>query len=472
MGDTKEDEEGFRDSISTINEDGSRKWVYAKKPKGKWYNRRKIVSYVLLIILFGAPHVYINGHQSILFNLMERKFILLGKVFWPQDFFLFAIAMIIGIVFIITFTIIFGRLFCGWVCPQTIFMEMVFRRIEYWIEGDWTRQKKLNKGPWNAEKIRKKLLKHTIFWVISFLIANTFLAYIIGSEKLWEIQTDPFGEHIGGLIAITVFTTIFYLVFSMLREQVCTTICPYGRLQGVLLDENSMVVAYDHDRGEGKEGRAKFKKNEDRASSGKGDCIDCNQCVVVCPTGIDIRHGTQLECVNCTACIDSCDHMMESVGLEKGLIRFVSENSIKDRTGFQWTRRVISYTILLSSMIVMLVFLLLTRQDFEVTLLRQRGSTYQTTSDGLISNIFEIGLTNKTQNDYKIELKVENNKDAIVNIVIDDLVLYKEARAKERVVLKLPMSKIHNGKEILTIVVYGNGKEIQRIDTKFIGPLL
>lgn len=472
MGDTKEDEAGFRDSISTINEDGSRKWVYAKKPKGKWYNRRKIVSYILLIILFGAPHVYINGHQSILFNLMERKFILLGKVFWPQDFFLFAIAMIIGIVFIITFTIIFGRLFCGWVCPQTIFMEMVFRRIEYWIEGDWTRQKKLNKGPWNAEKIRKKTLKHVIFWLISFLIANTFLAYIISSEKLWEIQTDPFGEHIGGLIAITVFTTIFYLVFSMLREQVCTTICPYGRLQGVLLDENSMVVAYDHERGEGKEGRAKYKKNEDRASSGKGDCIDCNQCVVVCPTGIDIRHGTQLECVNCTACIDSCDHMMESVGLEKGLIRFVSENSIKDRTGFQWTRRVISYTILLSSMIVMLVFLLLTRQDFEVTLLRQRGSTYQTTSDGLISNIFEIGLTNKTQNDYKIELKVENNKDAIVDIVIDDLVLHKEARAKERVVLKLPMSKINNGKEILTIVVYGNGEEIQRIDTKFIGPLL
>ncbi|MBL1280935.1 MAG: cytochrome c oxidase accessory protein CcoG [Fluviicola sp.] len=468
----KGDEEEFRDSISTVNEDGSRKWVYAKKPKGKWYNRRKIVSYLLLVLLFGAPHVYINGHQSILFNIIERKFVLFGKVFWPQDLFLFAIAIIIGIIFVITFTVIYGRLFCGWVCPQTIFMEMVFRRIEYWIEGDWTRQKKLNKGPWNGEKIRKKTLKHLIFWVISFLIANTFLAYIIGSEELWKIQTDPLGTHLGGLIAIVVFTTVFYLVFSMLREQVCTTICPYGRLQGVLLDENSIVVGYDTVRGEGENGRAKFRKNEDRKAEGKGDCIDCDQCVHVCPTGIDIRHGTQLECVNCTACIDACDHMMDSVGLEKGLIRFVSEDGIKKRTGFQWTKRVKAYTVLLTSMIVLLVFLLVTRKDFEVTLLRQRGTTFQTTSQGLISNIFEINLTNKTQNEFVITLEIENNDKASIELVVKGLTLPKEGRLKDRVILKMPMEAIHNGKEILTVIVYGNGKEIQRIDTKFIGPLL
>ncbi len=466
------DEETFRDSISTVNEDGSRKWVYAKKPKGKWFNRRQIVSYSLLFLLFAAPHIYIGGHQSILLNIIERKFVILGKVFWPQDFFLFALAIIVGVVFIITFTIIYGRLFCGWICPQTIFMEMVFRRIEYFIEGDWTRQKKLNKGPWNAEKIRKKTIKHILFWLISFLIANTFLAYIIGTKELWKIQTDPLGAHIGGLIAIMVFTTIFYLVFSMLREQVCTTICPYGRLQGVLLDGDSMLVAYDHVRGEGEKGRGKFRKNEDRKEQGKGDCIDCNQCVVVCPTGIDIRNGTQLECVNCTACMDACDHMMDSVGLEEGLIRFVSENGIKERTGFEWTRRVVSYTVLLSAMVIMLVFLLVTRNDFEVTLLRQRGTTYQTTSEGLISNIFEIGLTNKTQNDYHVELKVEGNDKAIIDLVVESLTLQKEDRLKERVVIKMPMSEIHNGKEILTVVVYGNGEEIQRIKTKFIGPLL
>ena len=459
-------EEEFRDHIATVNQDGSRKWIYPKKPSGRYYTKRKIVSYILLILLFGAPHLYINGQQSLLFNILDRKFVILGKVFWPQDFYLFAIAMIIGVVFIILFTIIYGRVFCGWICPQTIFMEMVFRRIEYWIEGDWTHQKKLNDGPWNFEKIRKKISKHFIFWIISFLIANTFLAYIIGSEELWEIQTSPIGEHLGGFIAITLFTFVFYFVFTLLREQVCTTICPYGRLQSVLLDENSLVVAYNHKRGEG---RAKFKKNEDRAASGKGDCIDCHQCVNVCPTGIDIRNGTQLECVNCTACIDACDHMMDNVGLERGLIGFLSEKGITTGVKFQWTRRVISYTILLISMLVVLTVLLITRKDFNTTILRQRGSTYQITNDGQISNIFEINLTNKTQKDYTVTLKLDHS-DAEIDLVVDKLVLKSEDYLKERFVMKLPIDKVKNGKENVTIIVYGNGEEIDRVDTKFIGP--
>jgi cytochrome c oxidase accessory protein FixG len=207
------------------------------------------VSYALLILLFAGPHIKIGGEPMLLFNVLERKFVIFGQVFWPQDFYIFAIALVFGVVFIILFTVIFGRLFCGWVCPQTIFMEMVFRRIEYWIEGDWTHQKKLDQMPWTKEKIRKRILKHGIFWGISFLIANTFLAYIIGAEELWAIQTTHPKEHIGGLIALVIFTTVFYGVFARLREQVCTTICPYGRLQGVLLDRNSIVITYDHVRG-------------------------------------------------------------------------------------------------------------------------------------------------------------------------------------------------------------------------------
>lgn len=462
------DEEAFRDSIATVNKDGSRKWIYPKRPKGKYYTRRKIVSYILLILLFGAPHLYINGEQSLLFNIIERKFVIFGIVFWPQDLYLFAIALIIGVVFVILFTIIYGRLFCGWVCPQTIFMEMVFRRIEYWIEGDWTHQKKLNSEPWTGKKIFKKTLKHFIFWIVSFLIANTFLAYIIGTEELWKIQTDPIGSHLGGFISIAIFTTIFYLVFAFLREQVCTTICPYGRLQGVLLDPNSMVVAYDHKRGEE---RAKFKKSEDRAGSGKGDCIDCHQCVNVCPTGIDIRNGTQLECVNCTACIDVCDHMMDGVGLEKGLIRFVSENGIKTGLPFQWTRRVKAYTALLAGMIIVLVTLLVTRTDFETKIFRLRGSTYQMSKDGSVSNIFEINVTNKTHYDYNIELKTDH-PNAKIEVVVDHLFLKREAQLKERIIVTFPLEAIHHGKEDITIIVYGNGKEIQRVKTKFIGPML
>ena len=464
----KEEEEAFRDRIATVNEKGKRIWIYPKRPKGPYYNKRKIVSYFLLAFLFLAPHINIGGHQLLLFNLIERKFIFFGKVFWPQDMFLFALTLIVGVIFVVLFTIIYGRIFCGWVCPQNIFMEMLFRRIEYLIEGDWTYQRKLDNSAWDGEKIIKRGSKHLVFWIVSFLIANTFLAYIIGSEELWRIQTDPLGKHLGGLIAIVIFTTVFYFVFARLREQVCTTICPYGRLQGVLLDPNSMVVAYDYQRGEK---RGKFKKGEDRKEAGKGDCIDCMQCVYVCPTGIDIRNGTQLECINCTACMDACDTMMDSVGLEKGLIRVVSENGIKNRTGFQWTRRVIAYTALLALLVGVLVTMLATREDFEAVIVRQRGSTYQMVGNGMVSNIFEINLINKTQKDYNVTLELEG-KVGEIQTVVKTLKLSKEGALKERFIVKIPLRKIDNGKEIIFIRVLGNGKEIQRVKTKFIGPLL
>ena len=466
--DARGTEEEFRDRISTVNESGKRVWVFPKKPSGKFYNKRKIVSYLLLAFLFAAPHIKIGGEQMLLFNVLERKFIIFGKVFWPQDMFLFAISIIVSVVAIILFTVIYGRIFCGWICPQTIFMEMVFRRIEYLIDGDWTHQKKLRAAKWDAKKIGKRVLKHSIFWIISFAIANTFLAYIIGADELWKLQTEPISQNIGSLIAMAIFTTVFYLVFSQLREQVCTTICPYGRLQGVLLDENSMVVAYDHVRGEN---RAKFKKNEDRKEAGKGDCIDCGQCVHVCPTGIDIRNGTQLECVNCTACIDACDHMMESVGLEKGLIRFVSENGIKNRTRFQWTKRVKSYTALLIVMMGILTTLLLTRSDFEAVIFRQRGSTFQVLEDGRVSNIFEISLTNKTRNNYQIKLEMDNPNGEI-KLVVDDAKLKKEGYLKERFIVKMPMEELSNGKKEIRVKVLGNGKVIKTVKAKVIGPMI
>ncbi len=246
--------------------------------------------------------------------------------------------MIIGVIFIALFTVGFGRIFCGWICPQTIFMEMVFRRIEYWIDGDRNKQRKLDRQKWNAEKIKKRLLKWFVFLVISFLIANVFLAYLIGSDKLIKYITDGPLEHLSTLLPLIIFTAVFYFVFAWFREQVCIIACPYGRLQGVLLDNKSIVVAYDHKRGEGESGRKKFRKNEDRKALGHGDCIDCLQCVHVCPTNIDIRNGTQLECVNCTACIDECDHIMESINLPKGLIRYASENEIEKKETFKLNR--------------------------------------------------------------------------------------------------------------------------------------
>jgi cytochrome c oxidase accessory protein FixG len=336
------------------------------------------------------------------------------------------------------------------------------------IDGDWTEQKRLEKSPWNREKIIKRTVKHVIFWWISFLIANTFLAYIIGSDALWNIQTDPLGKHLGGFIAIVIFTYVFYGVFAFLREQVCTTICPYGRLQGVLLDQNTMVVAYDEVRGET---RAKIHKGEDRKSTGKGDCIDCGHCIHVCPTGIDIRNGTQLECINCTACIDACDHMMDAVGQDKGLIRFVSENGIKERTPFQWTRRVKAYSFLLAGLLIVLIALILTRKSFETNVLRQKGSTFQVDENGLVSNIFEIKMLNKTHDTYHIHFEIDD-KNAQIQTVGKAVELKSESKTKAIIVVKMPNAVLENGMKKFQIHIYGNGKEIEVIKTKFIGPML
>lgn len=463
-----EKNEAFRDHIATVNEQGKRVWIFPKKPAGPYYNKRKLVSYFFLLFLFAGPHLRIRGEPLLMLNVIERKFVILGQVFWPQDMYIFAVLLILGVVFVIFFTIIYGRIFCGWVCPQTIFMEMVFRRIEYLIEGDAAQQRRLASEPWNVKKIIKKTTKHVVFWWISFLISNTFLAYIIGSKALWQIQTDPLGKHLGGLIAIVIFTYAFYGVFAFLREQVCTTICPYGRLQGVLLDQNSMVVAYDHVRGEN---RAKIKKGEDRHQAQKGDCIDCLQCVHVCPTGIDIRNGTQLECINCTACIDACDHMMTAVGQKKGLIRFVSEAGIKTRLPFQWTRRVKAYTLLLLALLLTLTILIITRKDFQTTLIRQRGSTYQMDETGHITNIYEVNLLNKTHHSFHIRFRLEKPVGDI-KTVKEQLILKPESELKERLIIRYPRKYIGNGSKKIKVLIYGNGKKIQTIQTKFFGPIL
>ena len=362
----KEAEESFRDRISTVDEEGKRVWVYPKKPKGKLTNYRGLTAFLLLLFLIGSPFIKIDGQPFLLFNIFERKFIIFGQVFWPQDFFLAVVAMITSLVIIVLFTVVFGRIFCGWICPQTIFMEWVFRRVEYWIEGDYMAQKVLNKKPWNFEKILKKTSKQIIFLLISALIMHTFMAYIVGVEKTWElVQAGPGIEPIG-FLSMVLLTGAFYGVFGFMREQVCTTICPYGRLQGVLLDRQSIVVAYDHVRGEPK---GNFRKNENREEAGKGDCIDCKQCVYVCPTGIDIRHGTQLECVNCTACIDACNSIMDKVDLPRGLIRYASEQNIADKLPFRFTGKMKAYTTVLVFLIGFLVTLMVMRSDFETTIL-------------------------------------------------------------------------------------------------------
>ncbi|MFT5861722.1 MAG: cytochrome c oxidase accessory protein FixG [Flavobacteriales bacterium] len=464
-------QENFRDTIGTLGEDGKRAWVFPKKPVGKWYEYRKYVSYVLLVILVSAPFIKIGGHQFMMFNVLERRFNIFGFPFWPQDFYLFVIMMLIGVVFVILFTVALGRLFCGWVCPQTIFMEMVFRRIEYWIDGDRGKQMRLSKMPWNAEKIKKRVLKWFIFFIISFLIANVFLAYLIGSDQLIRYITDGPFKHVSTLVSLLIFTGVFYFVFAWFREQVCIIVCPYGRLQGVLLDTKSIVVAYDHKRGEKEAGRAKFKKNEERPATGKGDCIDCFACVNVCPTGIDIRNGTQLECVNCTACIDACDHMMEAVDLPKGLIRYTSEDNIEKKEPFTLTPRLKGYLVTLGILTAVLIGMLFLRNDVEARILRLPGQLYEHKAGNIISNVYTFKLVNKMDNDLEgIHFELLSHKGSIKLVSQDDFKIEKEGRAKGTLFIEINASALTGDKDRLEIGIYSSDDLIETTTTAFLGP--
>lgn len=457
----------FRDSIATVDKHGKRVWIYPKRPHGRFTRWRQWFGYSLLALLFAGPFIRVNGAPLLMLNIVERQFVFFGRTFWPQDIFLFVIGFITFIVFVALFTVAFGRLFCGWACPQTVFMEFVFRRIEYAIEGDWKQQQALNKGPLTAEKLGKKTLKHTLFFAISFLIGNTFLAYIIGSDMLWRTVSGPASQHTAGLTAMFIFSGVFYANFAFFREQACTTVCPYGRLQGVLLDRRSTVIAYDHVRGEA---RGLFRKGEDRAATGKGDCIDCKACVHVCPTGIDIRNGTQLECVNCTACIDACDHMMESVGLPTGLVRYASEAEIADRKPWRFTARMKAYSLVLVALIGVLAILIARRSDTETTLLRTPGMLYQTQPDGRISNLYAFQMINKSRTPITVDLRVLG-RNAEVRLVGHALALPPGRLTEGELFIILPVSATDGMKTKLEIGVFNGEHLLEKVHTSFVGPM-
>jgi cytochrome c oxidase accessory protein FixG len=483
----KHTSESYRDSVATISKEGKRNFINPKKPKGRLYNLRTRFSIFYLIVFFTLPFIKVNEEPLFMLNIIARKFIIFGMVFWPQDFFIFGIAMLTFVVFVILFTVVFGRIFCGWACPQTIFMEMVFRKIEYWIDGDAGQQKVLKSMPWNAEKTRKRVTKFIIFFLISFIIANFFLAYLISMDEVLGYLKNP-SANIGTLVSLLIFTTVFFFVYWWFREQACIVVCPYGRLQGVLLDKNSIVVAYDHKRGEP---RGKLKKQDDHdckcvdckedgacksiaasfeAKVPQGDCIDCLACVRVCPTGIDIRNGTQLECINCTACVDACDAIMLSVHKEKGLIRYASENSITKRVKLKVTTRIRSYAAVLCLLLSLLVFLLVSRTDLDARLMRTAGMTYTSLPDGRISNLYNLKLANKTHKDIPFTLKLENIPGEIEVVGSSSLLVKREDYSHLQFFVKLNRSVVKGWKTPLNIGMYENGKKIKTVTANFIGP--
>lgn len=463
------DWEDFRDHLSTADKEGRRKWIYPRQPQGRYYRARTWFAWLLLAIMFLGPFITINGEPLLLINIVERKFSVLGQVFWPQDGIIFAIGVLLLFTSIAIFTAIFGRLWCGWACPQTVMMEMVFRKIEYFIEGDAPSQRTLAQEPWTARKIAKKAVKHLIFFALSFLVGNTLLSYIIGWRELYGIITDNPMNHLVGLGFMSVFSMIFYLIFARFREQACTFICPYGRFQSVLIDENSIVVAYDHVRGELRGPLRGSQTFEQRKKTGFGDCVACRQCVAVCPTGIDIRNGTQMECVHCTACLDACDEVMDKIGQPRGLIRYGSLNGIERGERLKVTPRLAAYALVLLALAGLEIFLVFSRASIETTILRAPGSLFQQMPDGQFSNLYTVRVANKTAQDMPIEFRLESPSGHL-QVMGGALVVPARKLAETPLMIELDRKVMTPGKTPLTILVYSQDKKLETLHTFFIGP--
>ncbi len=458
-----EEPKTFRDKLSTADKTGKRLWVYAKHPKGKLYVRRSVLALILLLVFFLMPFLKVNGEPFLMLNFPARKLILFGNLFVPQDFYLFVLLMIAALVFIVLFTVVYGRLFCGWVCPQTVFMEFVYRQLEYLIEGNPHQQRTLDQQKLTFTKLWKKTLKHTLFAGISFMVINTLLSYIIGIEDLKSIYKAPVSW--SALAGILIFSGIHYFVFAKFREQVCIMVCPYGRLQGVLLDKNSIMVSYHYKRGEP---RASFVANENRAESGKGDCIDCGNCQFVCPTGIDIRNGTQLECINCTACIDACNTVMKRINRPQNLIGYASQRSLADETKLKVNPRIVFYSVVLTALLGLIVYLFSVRTDVEATILRVPGTLFQQYDNEHISNVYSVQLVNKTHQDVSVELKIASPEGGKImgNPVFT---VKKEEVLKTTVLITFPLKNLKSSNTPVVFEVFNQDKKIETVKSTFVG---
>ena len=462
-----EEHQTFRDELASIERDGRRRWIYARQPSGRLYRARTVVSWFLLAFLLLAPFVRFRGQPLVLVDELERRFVFFGVVFWPQDFYLVVLIALAVLVTLALSTVAVGRVWCGWLCPQTIFMEMLFRKLEYWLDGTAAQQLRRDRGPWNRERITHWVRKHAIFFVLSFGLANVFLAWVIGADELWRIVTDPPAQHVAGLTAITIFSLVFFAVFSRFREQACVLACPYGRVMSSLIDPRTITVTYDSVRGEP---RGKRRKDPAAGEPRQGDCIDCHQCVTICPTGIDIRNGIQLECVNCTACIDACNDVMRRIGQPEGLIRMTSDESMRStrRAGIPW--RVSAYAAVWLVLVATVTTLLMTRRDLDVLVLRQPGTLFTMTSEGRIANFYTLQAFNRTSRAVRFSLEVVEPRGAAIRPLGTPDQVGPHGLLEGRFLLEAPPDALAGASTAVRIAVRSDGASVETIETRLLGP--
>ncbi len=384
--------------LSTLGRDGKRKWLYPVESKGRFLTWRRYAGVLLVAVYLALPIVHVGGKPAMLLDLVHREFALFGAVFYPTDTLLLMLMLIAVMVAVMLFTALLGRVWCGWACPQTVYLEFVFRPVERLIEGKEHVRKRRDEGPLTLDKAWRKTVKWSIFMVVSLLLAHTFVAYFVGWEALMAWMQAPPTEHWGFFVVMAITTGLILFDFGIFREQMCTIACPYARMQSIMLDEDSTIVSYDTGRGEPRSKRSKkqLRMEEEGLVPQEGDCIDCFACVRTCPTGIDIRDGLQMECVACTQCIDACDHIMDNIGKPRGLIRYTSERELDGKKTRLVRPRTLIYSAALIFVLSAFSVVITQRSDYDINIGRAVGEPYAELGDGRIANRLRFRVRNQT----------------------------------------------------------------------------
>ncbi|MCC6243617.1 MAG: cytochrome c oxidase accessory protein CcoG [Gemmatimonadaceae bacterium] len=455
--------------LPTLNEDGTRRWIRPKPSHGKWWDRRRIVAYALMAIFFLAPHIRLFGKPIFLMDLPRRQFTLMGSTFLPTDTLLFMFVLGSIIIGIFLLTAFFGRAWCGWACPHTVYLEFLFRPIGRWFDGGYTGSRNADKrGEWFTPR---RIAKYITFFLMALWVSHTFLAFFVGTESLYGWITSPPSQHPTAFFFIVVFTGIVWFNFTYFREQTCLIVCPYGRWQSALIDRQSVIVAYDFNRGEP---RAHATATRDPKA---GDCIDCGACVQTCPTGIDIRNGLQMECVHCTQCIDACDDVMVKVGKPKGLIRYTSQDALAGKPRKLLRLRTVLYPLVLTILVGGLITTLVTKAPADVTVLRAIDAPFTEEADGRIANQIRLKVANRRDSEQRYTFVFEgidgpDVDNSLVTIVAPEnpMVIAGGETRSTSVFILVPRAAFANGQRNIRIL-FSDGKGYsETIPYKLLGP--
>ena len=448
--------------LSTLERDGSRRWMRPKLSKGTWWNRRRIVAYVLMVIFMVVPHLKIGDRPLIRLDIAAREFTIFGHTFLPTDTLLLALTMLTAFISIVFVTAVTGRAWCGWACPQTVYMEFLFRPIDRFFEGTSGKGGRAKQGL----SFPMQIARLAVYLVLVMWLAHTFLAYFVGPERLSQwIRSTPF-QHATAFLVMAATTGLLMYDFMIFREQTCLIACPYGRFQSVMLDQQSLIVAYDYNRGEPRQ------KGKHVAEDKAGHCVDCNQCVVVCPTGIDIRNGLQMECINCTQCIDACNAVMDKVGYPQGLIRYTSQDELAKKPFRILRARTIIYPVLLSVVTSGLAYAISTKYGFDARIIRGKGALFTNVNSRTISNTFQLRLVNRSEVVQHYNLNMLQPQGVQLE-VLDESAIELEPGETSMVPLNIrfePSLTFGDGSEASVIEIVDESKHRHEIKFNLLGP--